>query len=115
MSIGKIGLSGIFANGKMKLASKSHLAKTLFANSKFTETIETDLSAKSAKPFLDLFGKYSKELNLNPEHVYEYTNSYTSAQLVDKTTNKNVILALKEIKRPIGKFIQGFFGAWKNY
>ena len=106
MGIGRLGLGAVLANGKMKLASTAKLDKALFSNPNLTELSQNLSSNEEVKQFLGLFGKYAKDVKIDPTHSYKYINGHGAAQIFDKTTQEAVIGVTAKVSRPITKFVK---------
>ncbi len=117
MSIGSVsnancsfkGLGAMQVGDKVKLLTSSKLEKTLFANPALNDINKQNLSSIKAKKYLAVFGKFAKKVQLNPEHIYEYSNAHGTAQLYDITADKNVIQGVKKLSRPITTLVKNIF------
>lgn len=105
--MGILPIGGVLINdSKAKLVSSAKLAKTLFSDPKMTDTMKEFATGTEAQTCLKQFGSLTKSIKLNPKHAYKYINAHGAAQLFDVTAQKNVVTAVKKLKKPITTLVR---------
>jgi hypothetical protein len=98
-------LGAIQIGDKIRLVKSSKLEQTLFSNPQNAQIFKNNISSMQAVKYLSVFGKYAKNVELDPTHLYQYSNGHGKAGIYDLTANKCVINGVKELSKPIKTFI----------
>lgn len=102
-------LGAIQIRDKIRLVKSSKLEQTLFSNPQNTQILKNNISSMQAAKYLSAFGKYAKKIELDPTHIYQYSNGHGKAKIFDLTANKSVINGVKELSQPIKTLFKNVF------
>ena len=103
------GIGLVQIGEKVKYASSAKLGKLMFSNPKYKDVITGNITSQKAQGCLSTFGKYARKIELDPTHLYKYSNGHGKAQLFDLTANANVIKGIEKISKPVRAILKNIF------
>ena len=102
------GPGAIQIGNKIRLVKSSKIEQALFSEQGHN-IVKNNLSSIQARKYLSVFGKYAEKIDLDPTHLYKYSNGKGIAKLHDMTVDKSVISGVKELSKPISTFVKSIF------